>query len=489
MTTEPRPRPREARLAGISVRTRLTAAVALLTGLALGATGLLVYTLESARLENDVRAQIDQELAEFDQLRSGQDPETARATSRPQTLIRLFLRRNVPGSDEVLVGWWDGRPQVSSAGSSHPGLVRDPAFLDLVERRLERGGSEELAMEYGEVLVTVAPVRNSTTRGALVVAHFLTDAKAELSRVMQTYAAVSVLLLIAVSGTAAWQAGRLLAPLRELRRTAQEITETDLSRRLVAAGNDDITALTRTFNEMLSRLEDAFTSQRDFLDDASHELRTPLTVLRGHLELMDAQDPIDVAGTRALLLDELDRMSRLVEELIWLTKTERPGFFAMRPVPLEPFMLSVLDKCRALGPREWTFDGCPDVQVRMDDHRVTQLLLQLAHNAVKHTGEGDQIGIGAAVGPEGLVELRVRDTGHGVAPEDRDRIFRRFARGETSPDDEGFGLGLAIVSAIARAHGGTVEVRDTPGGGATFTMVMPGHRLDQRKEVPAWQGS
>lgn len=489
MTTEPGTRSREPRLAGVSVRVRLTAAVALLTGLALAAAGLLVYTLESTRLENDVNDQIDQELAEFDQLRQGQDPETRAASSRPESLIRLFLRRNVPGGDEVLVGWWDGRPQVASPGSSHPGLVRDRAFLQLVEQRLERGGSAELAMEYGDVLVTVVPVRNSTTEGALVVAHFLTDAKAELTRVMQTYAAVSLLLLFAVSGSAAWLAGRLLAPLRELRATAQEITETDLSRRLVVAGNDDITALTRTFNEMLSRLESAFSGQRHFLDDASHELRTPLTVLRGHLELMDADDPQDVAATRALLLDELDRMSRLVEELIWLTKTERPGFFTMRPVALEPFLTSVLDKCRALGSRQWTLDGCPEVSVRMDDQRVTQLLLQLAHNAVKHTVDGDEIGIGAVVARDGQVRLWVRDTGHGVPPEDRDRIFRRFARAGTGPDDDGFGLGLAIVSAIARAHNGAVEVADTPGGGATFTLVMQADRVEEVSEVPAWHGS
>lgn len=473
----------------MSVRARLTAAVALLTGLALGAAGLLVATLESARLENDVRARVEQELAEFDQLWRGRDPGAVRALAQPQALIRLFLRRSVPGDHEVLIGWWDGRPQVSSPGSAHPGLVRDPAFLAEVEQRLARGGSQELTTEYGEVLLTVLPVRNSTTEGALVVTHFLTDAKAELSRVMQTYAAVSLLLLLAVSATAAWLAGRLLSPLRELRRTAQEITETDLSRRLPVTGNDDITALTRTFNEMLSRLEDAFSGQRHFLDDASHELRTPLTVLRGHLEIMDVEDPVDVAGTRALLLDEIDRMSRLVEELLWLTKTERPGFFTMRPVALSPFLLSVLDKCRALGDRDWTFDGAPEVQVRMDDQRVTQLLLQLAQNAVKHTTAADQIGLGAAVRPDEGVCVWVRDTGRGVDPQERERIFRRFARGTTAPDDDGFGLGLAIVSAIARAHGGTVQVLDTPGGGATFTLVMPGHRLDERTEVPAWHES
>lgn len=473
----------------MSVRTRLTTAVALLSGLALSAAGLLVFTLESARLENAVYAQVDQELAEFDQLRRGRDPETARAFDNPETLIRLFLRRNVPNDDEMLVGWWNGRPQVSSAGSAHPDLVRDPAFLALGEQRLDNGGSQVLELDYGDVLVTVVPVRNSSTEAALVVAHFFTDAKAELYRVMQTYAAVSMLLLVVVTGTAAWLAGRLLSPLRELRVAAREISETDLSRRLTVSGNDDITALTRTFNEMLSRLENAFTSQRQFLDDASHELRTPLTVLRGHLELVDVDDPEDVASTRVLLLDELDRMGRLVEDLIWLAKTERPGFFTMRPVELEPLVRTVLEKCRALGLRDWVLDGCPDALVEIDDQRITQALLEMAHNAVKHTDEGDQIGLGGRVRPDGRLEVWVRDTGQGVDPGSRDRIFRRFARDTVSPDDDGFGLGLAIVSAIARAHDGTVIVAETAGGGATFTMTLPDRTLADRTEVAAWHGS
>lgn len=483
--------------------------MALLSGLALGTAGLLVLTLESARLEAVVHAQVDQELAEFDQLRRGTDAESAEALGSPETLIRLFLRRNVAGDDQMLVGWWDARPRVSSAGSAHPGLVTDPAFLAAVQRRLDRGGTVELELEYGDVLVSVTPVRNSTTRGALVVVHFLTDAKDELTRVMQTYAAVSVLLLALVTGTAAWLAGRLLGPLRELRDTAQEITETDLSRRLPLHGHDDITALTRTFNEMLSRLENAFTGQRQFLDDASHELRTPLTVLRGHLELVDVDDAEEVAGTRVLLLDELDRMSRLVEDLIWLAKTERPGFFAMRPVALGPLVRTVLEKSRALGSREWVLDECQDSLVEVDDQKITQALLELALNAVKHTDDGDQIGLGARVRAEVGLELWVRDTGHGVAPADRDRIFRRFARGVTTAEDDGFGLGLAIVSAIARAHGGTVVVEETEGGGATFTMVLPDRVLPDRTptqrgpsergpadpgpasttEVTAWHGS
>lgn len=483
MTTEPpRQPPGQSGLAGISVRTRLTAAVALLTGLALASAGLLVYTLESARLESSVRAHIEQEVAEFEQLRLGNDPETAGPFTSVESLIDLYLRRNVPADNEVLIGYWDGAARLSSPGSPHPGLTRQPEFLEVVERRIERGGSERLDTEFGEVIVTVTPVRSSSTTGALVVASFLREERAELTGVMRTYAMVSLLMLGLITAGAAWQAGRLLSPLRTLRDTAQEITETDLSRRIPESGKDDITALTRTFNQMLSRLDLAFTSHRQFLDDAGHELKTPLTVLRGHLELVDTSDPVEVKATRDLLLDEVDRMSRLVEDLLLLAKTDRPDFFRMEPVRLSSFLETVLGKCRALGPRAWSIEESVDVEAHFDAQRITQALLQLAQNAVKHTQPGDEIALGARVGQHDL-ELWVRDSGHGVAEADREHIFARFRRGTVAPDDEGFGLGLSIVAAIVHAHGGTVHVEDAPGSGARFSIRLP------RTKEDVWQGS
>jgi signal transduction histidine kinase len=477
-------------LDGLSVRVRLTAAVALLTASALASAGLLVYTLESAHVEKDVRAQIAQEVAEFEHLRRGKDPDTARPFADVAALIDFFLRHNVPDDDAVLVGYWGGAARLSSPSSPHPGLIRSAAFLDLVEQRLERGGSQRMESAYGEVIVTVAPVHGTRARGALVIVNFMRDHRAELTRVMQTYAVVSLLMLGLVTASAAWLAGRLLSPLRTLRDTAREITGSDLSRRIPEQGNDDITALTRTFNDMVSRLERAFTGQRQFLDDAGHELRTPLTVLSGHLELVDPTDPEEVRATRDLLLEEVDRMTRLVEDLIWLAKTDRPDFFVMGPVAVRPHLEAVLEKCRALGTRDWRIDEAPDLVVRLDAQRITQALLQLAHNAVKHTTTRDQIALGAAA-DAGAGELRlwVRDTGRGVADSEKDRIFHRFARGPAVAGDDGFGLGLglSIVHAIAEAHGGTVSVDDPPGNGARFVLRLPLKPEDLEED--AWQGS
>jgi signal transduction histidine kinase len=278
---------------------------------------------------------------------------------------------------------------------------------------------------------------------------------------------------------AAWQAGRLLAPLRTLREAAQEISESDLSRRIAETGNDDITALTRTFNQMLERLDSAFTGQRQFLDDAGHELKTPLTVLQGHLELLDTTDPTEVAATKELLLDEVDRMSRLVQELIMLAKTDRPDFFRFEPVDLAPYLDTLLEKCRALGPRDWVLDEAVAETAVLDEQRITQALLQLAQNAVKHTDEGDEIGLGAHVDAAGGLRLWVRDSGRGVADDAKEHIFDRFSRDRVRADDEGFGLGLSIVAAIARAHGGVARVDDAPGGGAVFTLTLPLTRKDE----------
>jgi signal transduction histidine kinase len=295
---------------------------------------------------------------------------------------------------------------------------------------------------------------------------------------MQTYTIVALLSLGLITAAAAWQSGRLLRPLRTLQNTAQEISETDLSRRIPETGHDDITALTRTFNEMVARLDRAFSDQRQFLDDAGHELKTPLTVLRGHMELLDSDDPAEVELTRELLLDEIDRMARLVNDLIMLAKADRPDFVRTATVDVAPFTQTMLEKCRALGDRRWVLDGEAELLAAIDEQRVTQAVLQLAQNAVKHTGVGDEIGIGSAAVADHAVRFWVRDTGPGVSDADKQLVFERFARSAVPDGDEGFGLGLSIVRAIAGAHGGSVSVEDAEPCGARFVLTLPVRRTE-----------
>jgi two-component system, OmpR family, sensor kinase len=471
-TTEPTisqdARPRRS---GVSVRTRITVVVALLVALALTAAGLIIYFLGAAGIERDAQTRADQEIQAFRTLeRRGPEPGRGDSFTSIDQLFDVFLARTVPNQDELIVGWVDGQAHVASS-SPRGELAEDPAFEALVNQNAEVGGTVRTESAVGDLLVTIQPVQGRVSSGALVVVTFLDDAERGLNKLLRTYAITALLSLIVITGLAAWQAGRLLAPLGRLSDTAEDITATDLSRRLPESGNDDITALTRTVNGMLVRLEEAFVGQRQFLDDAGHELRTPLTVLRGHLELLDHSDPEDVAETRALLLDELDRMSRLVGDLILLAKTGRPDFLDVQPVSLERLTHTILAKARGLGDRTWHLDGAGEAIVTMDEQRITQAVLQLADNAVKHTEPDDVVAIGSAAA-DGWARIWVRDSGPGIPAEDQDRIFDRFARSRVSDEDEGFGLGLSIVSAIVEAHAGTVTFEDAVPSGACFVISL-----------------
>jgi signal transduction histidine kinase len=467
------------RRSGLSVRVRITAAVALLVALGLTVVGLIVYGVESQRLDDDVSASIDQEFAELKALQAnGVNPDTGQPFNGIGGLLETFLTNNVPDDCEILLSWL-GDPGLFLEGDAvravgNPKrLLQDPEFVTAVESVVSDGGTTTFSTaQEGELLISTQPVADSNRTGALVVITYLDQERAGLHDTMQTYLIVALLTLLLVTGLAGWQSGRLLAPLRTLRTTADEIGETDLSQRIPETGNDDITALTRTVNGMLDRLEAAFVGQRQFLDDAGHELKTPLTVLRGHLELLDTGNEQEVAETRALLLDEVDRMARLVGDLILLAKSNRPDFLHLRRADPSHLVSSVQAKARGLGDREWTIDHSTHHITSMDEQRLTQALLQLADNAVKHTRDGDEIGFGSAYDGDSL-RLWVRDTGPGVSPADREVIFERFGRSSVPDHDEGFGLGLSIVAAIARAHGGEVTVEDAEPAGVRFVMTLP----------------
>jgi signal transduction histidine kinase len=266
----------------------------------------------------------------------------------------------------------------------------------------------------------------------------------------------------------------VLAPLNDLTQTARAITETDLTRRIAVSGDDELARTARTFNAMLDRIESAIDSQRAFVSDAGHELRTPITVIRGHLELL-GEDPEERRETLALVDDELDRMSRLVEDLLTLAKAERTDFLRYEEVDLDLFTEELLAKAEKLAPRDWSVAALGTGRITADRQRLTQAVMNLAANAAQHTRPGDPIALGSAL-RNGGAEFWVRDAGPGIAPADQERIFERFARaGDGRRHSDGAGLGLAIVDAIAQAHGGRVALESAPGRGATFTVHVPTH--------------
>jgi signal transduction histidine kinase len=244
-------------------------------------------------------------------------------------------------------------------------------------------------------------------------------------------------------------------------------------RRRVAAMEEKLTAMEavqRVSQENLRLL----TQQHRFLQDASHELGTPITVALGHAELMErAAIKTEMAEDARVVADELRRLGRLATRILLLASASSPDFLHREPVPIESVLGDALERWGYL-PREWRLGPVVDATVLGDRDRLALALDALLENAIAHTEAGDQIEVSVRR-ENGQVVLSVADSGVGIEAHDLQRIFQRFARASTHRNREagGFGLGLAIVQAIATAHHGSVKVRSTPGQGATFEIFLP----------------
>jgi len=214
--------------------------------------------------------------------------------------------------------------------------------------------------------------------------------------------------------------------------------------------------------------------QRQFLQDASHELGTPITVALGHAELIErAATDQAVAADARVVTGELARLRRLTNRLLLLASAGTPDFLHLAPVPVDSLVLDALERWGNI-PRRWRLGEVAEATVRGDSDRLVAALDALLENAVAHTEPGDTIEVSVHLEDANVV-LAVTDSGSGIPPTELDRIFRRFTRAQPYRRREvgGFGLGLAIVQAIAEAHHGSVRVRSASGRGSTFEMVIP----------------
>jgi two-component system OmpR family sensor kinase len=276
-----------------------------------------------------------------------------------------------------------------------------------------------------------------------------------------------------------WLVRSSLAPLGRVIATIRRIAGGDLSQRVqLSRAGDEVGQLGAAFDQMASHLEEAFSSQARFVSAASHELRTPLTALQGSLEVLQRGSQDDPAATHLLLGSmhrEVTRLSRLTEQLLALTRLDAPEALNIRSVDVARWLDDVVGQAEHLaGSRQLQVVRGPRVALRADPDLLTQVWLNLIDNAVQHTGPDGKLQLGWTATEAALV-FWVADDGEGIAPEDLPHIFEAFYRGDRSRSRRhgGAGLGLAIVQAIVRAHGGSIEVEGRPGEGARFTMRMP----------------
>jgi signal transduction histidine kinase len=290
-------------------------------------------------------------------------------------------------------------------------------------------------------------------------------------------------LALALALLASYLAGaRVSAPLRRMAAVATRVDAGDLEPRMPTTGrHDEVQTLADAFNHMLDRLADDIAAQRTFIADASHELRTPLTVISGQLEVLaGVPHPTaeDVRRVERLVAAEIARTTRLVDDLMLLAQAERPDFLQVEPIDISGFVSDLWDGVSLTAERQFELGEIPAGTLLADPDRLAQALRNLAGNAVAHTAEGSGlVRLDIATPGTGRLRFTVIDDGVGIAPAERSRIFERFHRTDPARTrtDGGAGLGLAIVRAIADAHGGHVLARESAEGhGARIELELPG---------------
>jgi heavy metal sensor kinase len=450
----------------LPIRLRLTLAFALGVAVILAGVGAFVY----ARMGADLLAAADASL-------NAQSEALEAALQAPGLTLGLgFGARGGEAESFAQLADENGAIIESTPAVAHVSLlpasflrsVTHPTFVD---RRIV--GVDDVARLLAD------PVMSSGRRFVLVVGTSLQDRRDALLQ-LAALLAIGGPVALSLTSLAAWMlAGALLRPVEQMRREADAISLSEPARRLpVPDRRDELARLGRTLNSMLERLGESFERERRFLDDASHELRTPLSVLKGELELALRRDrsPEELRTTLTLAAEETDRLVRLAEDLLVLSRTNRGRLEVHRE---ETRLRTLVDEAcerhrsRAEAAGVGIEVEAVDVRVAVDPLRVRQALDNLLDNALRHSPRGTMIRIGVTR-QDGEVRLVVEDSGPGFPTDLLARAFEPFARGP-DPDRNGSGgagLGLAIVQAVAQGHGGTASAENRAGGGSQVTLLL-----------------
>lgn len=467
---------------GWSVRARILASMLVVTAVGMVLAGAVTFLVQRERTLEEMDARLLGSIEAARIVVSGEAPATSTdgtvgpggAFPTVRFALQAILESDVPAHDESALGIVDGVPSYVPGVEVDIRLENEDAFVarvvDEVSDDTVRMGTAVVNGSNVRYIASPIAVEGDAEQGVYLVVLNSDEELDELVAAFSTYALVALAALL-VTGLVGWfVAGTLLRPIRQLRAAASRITASDRRERIEVVGRDDVSELTVTVNDMLDRLDSAMTSQHQLLDDVRHELKTPLTILRGHLELVDASRVDDVEATRALALDELDRMAALVDDIdTWATvQSAAPS---RESVDVAAFTDSVFAKATALPGHAWELSGRATGRASLDPHRITQAWLQLVDNAAKYSPEGSTITLGSLV-VDDAVEFWVQDAGPGIPAGSEARIFERFGRIDAGRGIRGSGLGLPIVRSIALAHGGRVSLASSDAG-SRFGIVIP----------------
>ena len=459
--------------------------------IAAGAVFAVVYHQTGAQLSDQIDSDIKGDSAALAQAVSsfGGDPAQIIAAAR-----RYVDAQGYTASAPLLFVDLSGHPTVSNhpevfgRGPREPGESRaDQAIENQLGRQLlatKLGYSVHVLPDAGDVRVYAQDVMVGRVHALVGAGEPLAVVERAQHSVAKSFLlAGAIVLLIAL--VASYLAGaHVSAPLRQMAAVAARVDAGDLAPRMerYAHRADEVQVLADAFNNMLGRLQVAFSGQREFVADASHELRTPLTVMRGQLEVLAAQDdpPVEeIRRVERLVQAEISRISRLVDDLLLLAQAERSDFLRPEEIDLEPYIDELWDGVAHMADRRFELGQLPVGRVVADPDRLAQALRNLARNAIEHTAAGSgHVRLDVEPAGGGRIRFAVSDDGPGIPEAERERVFERFHRTDASRSRSqgGTGLGLAIVRAIAEAHGGHVRALAGPQGGARLELVLPGYR-------------
>ncbi len=362
---------------------------------------------------------------------------------------------------------------ITYAAEGGPDVLEELRALEALPQASD--GRQSLDTPLGQVRALSAPVRLFGEEiGRFQVIGPLQPILDENLASLAPLALASALSLLVGGALVAFALYRGLTPLQELARTARTLDPRDLSTRMREPERlDEVGVLAREFNSMLERLEREAEGRRGFLAAASHELRTPITIARGHIEVLERQarsDPGATVETARVVREELQRIGRLVDDLLAVARSEGDDFVVPRPIDLPRFFDDLRLRLTGLGVDGVELRPAPPSDLLADPNRLAQALLNLVVNASVHTPSGTRIEVGARRTATG-VAFFVRDDGPGMPQELQARAFQPFVTGRSDGHDSS-GLGLAVVAAIVAAHGGRLDLDSGPAG-TTVTLEFP----------------
>ena len=480
-----------------SLRNRLVLGVVALGAVAIVASDLAAQTAFRTFLVAQVDAQLENvaggSILRLDRagIYTNRDDQNGKETNESnEPLFKPFEPlRDVPSEISVTLLDANGVVMGTIGGSQSPNQIQtlitgmtpgDVAVHNDKPYTLRSKGS---ASDY-RILARLLP----SNTGSVITSVSLSGVDKSIHQLRFLFLGVGFIVLLLLAFVSRRVIGVSLKPLTQVEKTAEAFARGDFSARLPeATGDTEVAHLTSALNQMLGRIEESFAAKvesesklRRFVADASHELRTPLTAIRGFAEL-HRQGAIKGEEKTAELVRRIEqesiRMSTLVEDLLLLARLDQSREMEKDPVDLHTLVKEAVASAQAAGPNHPISLSLPseDLFVLGDSHRIHQVIANLLANARTHTPEGTPIAI-ALTHSGSEITIAVSDQGPGLSKEDQERIFERFYRADPSRvrnGGEGSGLGLSIVDAVMKAHGGRVTVDSELGKGATFTLYFP----------------